>query len=196
MKFKYELKKLKLKDIQLNTGQIPGVPKNPRFIRDKRFEALCKSISDLPEMLNLRELIVYVHDGKHVCIGGNMRLRAMRDLGMTETICKVVSDAYNSSVIREIAIKDNIGFGQDDDDILANEWDQNELIEWGHEGDWAEVDEDDEKDDEPIDKGNFLKIYITDQQMTQWDQYKEKHELHDDADAFGHMLKIAMKYGK
>ncbi len=74
----------------LNSGQIEGLPKNPRFIRDERFNALKKSIGDAPEMLSLRELIVYPFNGKYVVIGGNMRLRACKDLGYKELPCKIL----------------------------------------------------------------------------------------------------------
>ena len=76
--------------IEPNKGQIKGLPKNPRLIRDEHFKKLLQSIKDNPEMLYLRELLVYPHEGKYITIGGNMRLMAMRDLGYTEAPCKVI----------------------------------------------------------------------------------------------------------
>lgn len=122
---------LKTSQLELNTGQIPGVPKNPRFIRDARFAALKKSIEDAPEMLTLRELIVYPLGKKYVVICGNMRLRACREIGYKELPSKVLQEDTPPEKLREYAIKDNNGFGEDDWDLLANEWDADELKDWG-----------------------------------------------------------------
>lgn len=64
--------KIKLSKIQPNTGQIEGLPKNPRFIRDEKFNLLKKSIEQSPEMLEMREILVYDNNGNYVIIGGNM----------------------------------------------------------------------------------------------------------------------------
>jgi ParB-like chromosome segregation protein Spo0J len=77
-------KTIPITKIQTNNGQIAGLPKNPRFIRDERFAKLKQSIEDLPSMLELRELIVIPQNGHFVTIGGNMRLRAAKDLGFKE----------------------------------------------------------------------------------------------------------------
>lgn len=117
-----------------NEGQIPGVKKNPRFIKDERFAALCNSINADPEMLELRELIVYPLEENHfVVIGGNMRLRAGEELGFTEMPCKVVPHDWPKKKIEAVIIKDNTPFGEDDWDLLFNEWDEFELKEWGKE---------------------------------------------------------------
>ena len=132
-----------IKRLELNKGQVEGLPKNPRFIRDERYKALVKSIEDAPEMLNLRELLVVEHGNKFVVIGGNMRLRACKELGMETVPCKVLPADTPVAKLREYAIKDNNGFGEDDWDILANEWDAEELAEWGMElpMDWVSPDE-------------------------------------------------------
>jgi len=117
--------------LTLNTGQIEGLPKNPRFIRDERFAKLVKSIQDDPEMLALRELLVYPTGKEYVVIGGNMRLRAMKELGHTEAPCKVLDKATPVEKLRAYTIKDNIGFGDHDWDGLANEWDAGQLSDWG-----------------------------------------------------------------
>lgn len=128
-----ETKNIDIKKLEVNKGQIEGLPKNPRFIRDDRYEALKKSISDAPEMLSLRELIVYPFNNKFVVVGGNMRLRACKDLGHKEIPCKVLDADTPVEKLREYTIKDNNGFGQDDFDLLANEWDVDELTDWGME---------------------------------------------------------------
>ena len=122
---------IQISKLEVNKGQIEGLPQNPRFIRDTRFEQLKKSIEDAPEMLNLRELIVMPHGKKYVVIGGNMRLRACTDLGYKELPCKVLPADTPPEKLREYAIKDNNGFGQDDWDLLVNEWDDVELGSWG-----------------------------------------------------------------
>lgn len=126
-------KNIHIRDLEVNKGQIEGLPKNPRFIRDDRFEALKKSIEDAPEMLALRELLVYPNDGKYVIIAGNMRFRACKDLGYKEIPCKVLDEDTPVEKLREYTIKDNVAFGSDDWDILANEWDAVELGDWGME---------------------------------------------------------------
>jgi hypothetical protein len=123
---------VKISDISFNTGQIPDVPKNPRFIKTERYEKLKKSLEDNPEMLSARELLVYNYDGELIVIGGNMRLRAAKELGYKEIPCKILDD-LTPEQIRAYVIKDNVSFGSDDFESLANEWDSIELEEWGME---------------------------------------------------------------
>lgn len=145
-------KNLKVDLLEYNEGQLSfideatnkqvGLPRNPRFIRDTRFEALKKSIEDAPEMLDLREILVYTlsgvkgKNGKYVVIGGNMRLRACKEIGYAEVPCKILDINTPMEKLREYAIKDNEAFGQNDFDILANEWDMEELVDWGMEADY------------------------------------------------------------
>ena len=126
-----EQKVIKIADLETNRGQIDGLPKNPRTIKDARFKALKKSIEDAPEMLNLRELLVYPHNGKFVVIGGNMRLRACKELGYKELPCKVIDENTPVEKLREYTIKDNIGFGADDWGALFEDWNTDELADWG-----------------------------------------------------------------
>lgn len=117
--------------IEPNKGQIEGLPKNPRLIRDEHFKKLKQSIEDNPEMLYLRELLVFPHEGKYVTIGGNMRLMAMRDLGYTEAPCKVIPEDTSIEQLKAYTIKDNAAYGEWDYDLLANEWDSVDLDNWG-----------------------------------------------------------------
>lgn len=126
-----EQKTIKIADLEVNRGQIDGLPKNPRTIKDARFEALKKSIEDAPEMLNLRELLVYPHNGKFVVIGGNMRLKACKELGYKELPCKIIDENTPVEKLREYTIKDNIGFGADDWGALFEDWNTDELADWG-----------------------------------------------------------------
>lgn len=126
-----ESQNIQISALELNNGQIEGLPKNPRFIRDNQFEKLKKSIEDFPEMLQYRELIVYPLNGKFVVVAGNMRLRAGQELGFTEFPCKVLPEETTIERLKEITIKDNNSFGEWDMDDLANEWDKEQLSEWG-----------------------------------------------------------------
>lgn len=154
-----DIKNINIKDLEVNRGQIVGLPKNPRFIRDERFAALKKSIEDAPEMLALRELLVYPFEGKYVVIGGNMRLRACMDIGYKEVPCKVLDENTPVLKLREYSIKDNEAFGQNDWDILANEWDTEELTEWGMElPDWNTEDKSEEPTD--LDAENKNKPFV------------------------------------
>ena len=83
---------LKLSKLEANRGQIEGLPKNPRIIKDEKFKKLVKSIEENPEMTSLREILVYPHNGKYVAIGGNMRLKAMKELGYKEAPCKIIPE--------------------------------------------------------------------------------------------------------
>lgn len=122
---------LPLAKLEVNKGQIEGVPKNPRFIRDNKFKQLVESISNTPEMMKARPLIVHKQGEKYVVLAGNMRLRAMRDLKWHECPCAITAEGTDAKKLREYAIKDNVAFGEDDMDALANEWDLEELTEWG-----------------------------------------------------------------
>ena len=132
--------------MHLNTGQIKDVPKNPRFIKDERYEALKKSIEDDPEMLQLRELVAYDNNGELVVILGNMRYRAMKELGYKDAPVKVLPAETDAKKLRAYIQKDNIAFGQNDWDLLGNEWDIEELQDFGLECDFLT--------DLDIDKGN------------------------------------------
>jgi DNA modification methylase len=100
---------------------------NPRIIKDDKFKKLVKSIQEFPEMLNLRPIVV---DADMVVLGGNMRLKACKAAGLTE-VPIVIADQLTPEQQAEFIIKDNVGFGEWDWDILANEWDAELLQDWG-----------------------------------------------------------------
>lgn len=126
-----KLETVKLDKLHLNNGQVEGLPKNPRFIKDDRFSLLVKSIEESPEMLKLREIVAYDNNGELVVIMGNMRLRAMKELGIKETVAKILPQDTPVEKLKEYTIKDNVAFGSTDWDCLANEWDLEELTDWG-----------------------------------------------------------------
>ncbi|GHT93704.1 methyltransferase [Spirochaetia bacterium] len=140
-------KRARIIDLYENIGQIEGVPQNPRQIKKDQFEKLKKSIRDFPDMLSLRELVAYDNSGDLVVIGGNMRLKALRELGIETAEVKILSRDTPIDRLREFTIKDNIGFGEDNWELLANQWEVEELSDWGVSVDWdtpAETTGDDE----------------------------------------------------
>ena len=118
--------------LEFNKGQLKGLPKNPRFFRDYRYEAMKKSIKESPEMLELRELIVYpLEEGRYIVVCGNLRLRACKELGYKELPCKILNPDTDVKKLREYAIKDNVSFGENDMDVMSNDWLKDELSDWG-----------------------------------------------------------------
>ena len=114
------MQKVKLSDIRPN-------PNNPRVIKDDKFKKLVKSITDFPQMLELRPIVV---NDEMIVLGGNMRLKALEHLGIEETFIIKASDLTDKQE-QEFIIKDNVGYGEWDWDQLANEWDVEDLDEWG-----------------------------------------------------------------
>jgi hypothetical protein len=112
-------------------SEVKPNPKNPRLIKDDKFKKLVKSIQEFPDMLNKRPLIVFTDtDGKYVVLGGNMRLKACKEIGLKE-IPIILADEWTEEQKAEFLIKDNVGFGEWDWDSLANEWEVDKLEEWG-----------------------------------------------------------------
>lgn len=118
--------------LELNEGQLEGLPQNPRFIKTHRYDALKKSIEDAPELLEARTLLVYpLESGHYIVIGGNMRLRACKELGFNELPCYVFKQETPVEKLAEYVIKDNVAFGDVDWNLIANEWDTGDLEDWG-----------------------------------------------------------------
>ena len=106
-------------------------PKNPRTIKDEKFKKLVKSIKDFPDMLEKRPLVCFTDtDKKLIVLGGNMRLKATKELGFTE-LPVIIADDWNEEQKAQFLIKDNVGYGEWDWDDLANNWDEQLLTEWG-----------------------------------------------------------------
>jgi len=102
-------------------------PSNPRIIKDDKFKKLVNSIKEFPQMLELRPIVV---DSNMVVLGGNMRLKACQAAGLQE-VDILIADQLTEEQKAEFIIKDNVGFGEWDWDLLANEWDVEALTEWG-----------------------------------------------------------------
>jgi hypothetical protein len=119
------LLEMKITNIKIN--EIKLNPNNPRLIKDDKFAKLVKSIKDFPEMLNIRPIVV---NDNMVILGGNMRYKACKEAGLKE-VPIIKASGLSEEKQREFLIKDNISGGEWDYDILANEWDELELEEWG-----------------------------------------------------------------
>lgn len=115
--------RLPIRLLDLNTGQIPDVPRNPRKWGHRELKNLALSMEDTPELTEARGCLVYPLNGRFVVIGGNMRLAAAKaHLDWTEIMCAVYAEDTPADVLRKIAQKDNSSFGSFDYDILRKEW--------------------------------------------------------------------------
>lgn len=117
---KTEIKKVKLSDIKPN-------PDNPRSIKNDQMERLVKSLQEFPDMMEIREIVV---DENMMILGGNMRYQAMKKLKEKQAVVKIVT-GLSPEQKREFIVKDNASFGNWDFDILANNWDDLPLFDWG-----------------------------------------------------------------
>lgn len=116
---------MKIEKVKLS--KIKNNPDNPRIIKDDKFFMLVKSIKDFPEMLDIRPIVV---NKDMMVLGGNMRLKACVEAGMSE-VPIIVADNLTEEQQKEFLIKDNVSGGQFDWDALANTWDSELLLEWG-----------------------------------------------------------------
>ena len=113
------IKKVKISEVKPN-------PNNPRLIKDDKFKKLVKSIQEFPDMLNVRPIVV---NKDMVVLGGNMRLKAIKEAGYKEIAVDIVD--WTEDQQKEFIVKDNASFGEWNWDDLANNWDEEQLVEWG-----------------------------------------------------------------
>ena len=130
-------------------AKIKPNPNNPRLIKNAKFKKLVKSIKDFPEMLEIRPIVV---NKDNIVLGGNMRLRACQEAGLKE-VPVITAEQLTVKQQREFIIKDNVGFGEWEWDDLANEWDAEQLDEWG-------IDLPLETETEKLSKLEFQDIYF------------------------------------
>lgn len=112
--------KVKISEVKMN-------PNNPRVIRDDKFAKLVRSIQEFPKMLDIRPIVV---NSDMIVLGGNMRLKACKEAGLKE-VPIILADNLTEDEQKQFIIKDNVGFGEWDWDMLANEWEAELLDEWG-----------------------------------------------------------------
>ena len=144
---------VKISEIKLN-------PNNPRLIKDDKFKKLVKSIQEFPEMLDIRPIVV---NSDMIILGGNMRFKACKEAGLKE-IPIIIADNLTEEQQREFLIKDNTSGGEWDFEMLANEWDVEQLDEWGLDVGGFDVDEEDMSDDFSLpdgDKAPFQQMTFT-----------------------------------
>jgi ParB-like chromosome segregation protein Spo0J len=143
--------KTKISEIKVN-------PNNPRLIKDDKFKKLVQSIKEFPEMLEIRPIVV---NKDMIVLGGNMRLKACKEAGLKE-VPIIIADNLTEEQQREFLIKDNVSGGEWDWEVLANEWDSEELEAWGLDLVGFDVDSDDLGTDFSLPEGDKAPF----QQMT------------------------------
>ena len=140
---------------RVNISVIKPNEENPRFITDQKFKKLVKSIKEFPQMLEVRPLVV---DENFMVLGGNMRLKALKSAGVFEVPIQQVK-GWTDEQKKEFIIKDNLGYGEWDWDIVANDWDIQKLKDWGMDlPDFPDPEIDAEEDDydEDLDYNNII----------------------------------------
>lgn len=169
---------IKISKIKSNTGQIDGLPKNPRIFKDDRYKKLLNSIKEDPEMLNLRELLVYPLGKEFIVIAGNMRLKACKELGFEELNCKVLDADTTVAKLKAYTIKDNVSFGEHDFEMLQEEWDVLDLENWGIEiqkENHVDLDKFFEESNETKDKKKIIVLQYTEEHYNKVIEALSKH---------------------
>ena len=113
--------------VKVKISEVKANPNNPRIIKDDKFQKLVKSIKEFPEMLNIRPIVV---NADMVVLGGNMRLKACKEAGLKE-VAIIKADDLTDEQQKQFIIKDNVGFGEWDWGMLANEWNPEDIESWG-----------------------------------------------------------------
>lgn len=169
---------VKLTDIKVN-------PNNPRLIKDYKFRQLVQSIKDFPEMLNIRPIVV---NKDMIILGGNMRYKACKEAGLKE-IPIIVADLSEDKQ-REFLIKDNVSGGEWDWDILANEWDAEQLSDWGLDVPTFEDIEDEQHEKTIEELTNMIAVSLNEKEMEIWLHTKEKLGIKKDKNVIFELIKL------
>jgi hypothetical protein len=155
-------------------------PNNPRIIKDDKFKKLVQSIKDFPQMLELRPIVI---DENNIVLGGNMRLKACQELGLKDVPTIYAKDLTEDQK-KEFIIKDNVGFGEWNWDDLANDWDEELLVEWGLDLPIdTKIDELEDGDEILLEQAIQLKpkreyvVIMCDEENSDWDELKQSLNL-------------------
>ena len=140
-----------MKTLEVKLSELKENEENPRYIRKEKFKQLVNSIKEFPQMLKIRPIVV---DETMTVLGGNMRLKACKEAGLT-TVIIIKAEDLTPEQKQEFIIKDNVGFGEWDWEVLANEWEQDQLEEWGLECEFGKEDLDSEEDDYEVPDGGI-----------------------------------------
>ena len=169
----------------MKLSEIKANPNNPRVIKDDKFKKLVKSIEEFPKMMALRPMVI---NADNIVLGGNMRLKALKELGYKEIPEEWVKRAEDltEEETRRFIIADNVGFGEHDWEILKTEWDIDELSEWGLDIPSFGVEESvaDPFDDEGITAQNKFAVVVT------CETAMEQEEIFNDLTEKGYKCKI------
>ena len=138
--------------MKLEINKLKPNKDNPRIIKDDKFKKLVKSIKEFPEMMELRPIIV---DEDMTILGGNMRYKASIEAGLKEVPVKIAKGLTEEKK-QEFIVKDNVGFGEWEWDILANEWDSKNLDKWGLDIPFTEDDVEEMSNPNNIDTENIF----------------------------------------
>lgn len=182
--------------LEYNDGQLEGISKNPRYLKESEHDKLKKSLTDSPEFLEYKPLMVYAMDnGNYVTICGNMRLRVANELRLDghsefDTIPYVVLKADTPiEKIKEYAIKDNVQAGNWDWDELANgEWETDDLQNWGVDCSFLNTDENDTDIDELFEDAQNTESKVKDIKLS----VHIPQELEDKVDEIKEIIKSAV----
>ena len=134
-----EVTRLPLGKVKQNTGQIDGLPSNPRQWTQTDIDRIAKSLEETPELFEARPLIVYEQDGEYIILGGNLRYEGAKKNKMQDVPVHILEQGLSIDKLKEIVLKDNGSFGDWDMDALANEWDDLPLKDWGIDVAWGAV---------------------------------------------------------
>ena len=126
-----DFKRISLDLLDFNTGQIPGLPPNPREWTDLELKRLAKSMKNTPELVEARGCIVVPYEGRYVVLGGNLRLAAAKFLKWPDIMCAVLPEDTKVAKLKEIVLKDNSSFGSWDLSLLRKDWSEFDFGDWG-----------------------------------------------------------------
>lgn len=170
--------RIPLTNLEMNDGQLDGLPSNPREIDADKYELLKANIKRYPEMLNYRGLIVYPlpdKDGKFIILCGNMRYRAMSELRFKDAPCQIIESGTDIETLKAYTMIDNNSFGKYDWDKIANEWDADQVEEWGVDLPFKEASADPKPDKDLSDKvGDTFEVVIECQSEREQEQIYNK----------------------
>jgi hypothetical protein len=169
-----------MKSIKVKITEVKVNPNNPRLIKDDKFKKLVQSIKDFPEMLEIRPIVV---NKDMVVLGGNMRFKACKEAGLKE-VPIIVAENLTDEQQKEFIIKDNVSGGEWDWDMLANEWEVEQLTEWGLDLPIdQQIDELEEGEEILLEQAIQLKpkreyvVIMCDEENSDWDELKQVLEL-------------------
>lgn len=131
-----EFNKIPLGSLDFNTGQIAGLPANPRSWTDAEIKKLAKSMKATPELAEARGCIVVPYEGRYVVLGGNLRLAAAKFLKWPAIMCAVLPEGTKVAKLKEVVLKDNSSFGSWDLSMLRKDWSEFDLQGWGIDVTW------------------------------------------------------------